>query len=143
MPTEKARAFVLPIKGRDDDISNLIKAISDAGCSAAHPKGAPGSLQKSLESADVLVILICTQSLSDNAVDQAIEAARRLNKRIVGVWAKDMKEEKHPPGIHKAASAVICFKLHDIKRAICGDENYWLDPSCQSRNPPKTPRHKN
>ena len=142
MAKSPTRAFVLPIKGREADIEKLRQLVEQAGCEPVCDQALPADYEKCLENADVLVVLICPQTMDDSAVNQLIVHASRTGKRVVGVWALNLKDSVLPTAINKHGDAVIVFDVAAIRQSVCGDQSSWSTPDGKPRPTPKTPRHK-
>src|ERR1700722_2398714 len=128
MSTSATQVFVLPIKGRDAEIKKLRELVNQAGCETICDQAPPADYKKCIQDADVLVVLIGSETMEAQAVDTLIVLASRLGKRVVGVWAADLKDPKLPVAINKHGDAVIAPDLAAIRLSVCGDQPNWSMP---------------
>ncbi len=142
MAKTPTRVFVLPVKGRDDEVAKLKELITKAGCEVICDKAKQADYDKCLKEADVLAIVICPQTQNDAAIDKLIALASHEGKRVVGVWMPAADETALPAAINKHADAVITLDVDAIRRSICGGDPTWMMPDGKPRPAPKTPRHK-
>lgn len=136
------RVFVLPIKGREVEIEQLKKLIVRAGCEVVCNDAKPVDFEKCIEGADVLAILIVSETQDDPTIDELIELASRQGKRVVGVWPPAAKDPTLPSAINRHGDAAITSDVESIRESICGGKPQWIEPDGTSRPTPKTPRHK-
>ncbi len=142
MISSPAKAYVIPIPGREDEIQALRALIEACGCSVICQDDPIDSFDHCVEEADVVVILICPETASDRLFEQIIELASKLGKRIVGVWGAGVNLGELPPSIHRYGDAVIRANGDEIAAAVCKGESPWTTPQGTPRPAPKTPRHK-
>ena len=142
MAQHPTRAFVYPVKEHGADIEKLKQMIAEAGCELACPEASPSDYERCVREADVLVVLICPETMNDSIVNQLVLVANRARKRVVGVWAPGIKDGELSPAINKYGDAAITYDRTAVKDAICGGQSIWLTPEGKSRPRPKTPRHK-
>jgi hypothetical protein len=136
------KVYVFPVPGRQAEIAELKRLIEAAGCEIVCPDDPPESFEHCAQEADVVVILICPQTLDDNLIGPVVELANRTGKRIVGVWAADAEPGKLPRSLNRYGDSNIRIDAKDIAAAICRGEAVWVTPEGKPREKPKTPRHK-
>ena len=142
MATSPTKAYVLPIDGRDADIETLRKLIEAAGCEIVCPEDPRGNFAQCVELADVVVILICPETLQPGVIDEVVALAKRLGKRVVGVWASEAEPDRLPSMIHRHGDATVGLNPEKIEAAVCGGKAIWDCPGGGPRPKPPTPRHK-
>lgn len=136
------RVYVFPVPGRAEVIERLKQIIEAAGCVVIGSELQISDFEKALEKCDVLVILICAETIDDKLISPAVKSANHKGKRIVGVWAPDSVENKVPASLHGYGSATIKLDPTAVASTICGEESVWVTPAGDARPKPKTPRHR-
>ena len=142
MAKDTTRVFVFPIKGREADVAKLIQSISKAGCEVICQNAKPADYEKCLKAANVLVILICSETMNDATLDKLVALASRDGKRVVGVWLPGANTPEIPAALDRHGDAVITLDVESIRKSICGSTPTWTTPDGGPRPTPKTPRHK-
>jgi hypothetical protein len=135
------RAFVYPVKEHTDSIEKLRQLIR-AACDLVCDDSGPADPKRCLQQADVLVILICPETMDSAPINELIILASHTGKRIVGVWAPGIQHSEVPAALHKHGDAAIVFDADAVKKVVCGGESIWSTPVGAPRPSPKTPRHK-
>ena len=142
MNASATKVYVFPVPARADDVKTLKQLIEQAGCVLVCDEANADEFAQCVEAADVVVILICPETMDDELVKQVVELANRLGKRIVGVWAPDVDDARLPTVLHRHGDATIIFNSEEIRQHICQSAPVWTTPEGQPRPKPKTPRHK-
>ena len=142
MISNVTKAYVLPIPGRQAEINTLKGLIEAAGCIVVCENEPINAFSHCVSEADVVVILICPQTIEDALTEQVIELASKLGKRIVGVWAADAEANKLPIMLHRHGDATVRFNPDELAASVCGVNSVWVTPEGKPRPKPKTPRHK-
>lgn len=83
--------------------------------------------------ASTMVVLISPGTRESEWVDWEIEYARKLGRRIVGVWAHGAGDCDVPEALDLYADAVVGWQGDRIKDAICGKINNWETSSGEVR----------
>jgi hypothetical protein len=137
------KVYVVPLPPtRAKELDKLKQLIETGGCELVCRDDPIEKADDCIAAADVVVILICAETLGDPAVDGLVELASRLGKRVIGVWADDAKPQDLPSSIERRGDATIRLDPEEIERAVCGGQTPWHDPTGKQRPRPKTPRHK-
>lgn len=134
------KAAILPVPGREKELGELRKMILDGGCEVVCETGDLPACIKG--TADVLVVLICSETIGSPVVTQTAEVASDHGKRVVGVWAKDAEVGKMPQALHRIGSAIMPWDPEKVAEAVCRCKDVWLMPDGGLRPAPPTPRHK-
>lgn len=134
------KAAILPVPGREKELSELRKMILDGDCEIVCETGDLLACIKG--TADVLVVLICPETMSFPDVTIAAELASDHSKRVVGIWAKDAEAGKLPSALNRVGSATAPMDPKKVAQVVCGCEDVWLMPDGGLRPAPPTPRHK-
>jgi hypothetical protein len=142
MASSPTKAYVLPIAGYEITLETLKKLILAGGCDIFCPDDPADAYERCVEGADVLVILICPETENSEAVDRVIAFAKKLGKRVVGVWASDAQPDKLPRFLHRHGSGTVGLNPDRIAAAVCGGQPLWDSPGGGPRRKPPTPRHK-
>lgn len=80
-----------------------------------------------------LVVYVSEKTRISEWVDWEIEYARRLGKRIVGVWARGDRNCELPEALQRHADAVVGWNGEGIVDAITGETDAWYN---QDGTPP-------
>jgi MTH538 TIR-like domain (DUF1863) len=99
-------------------------------------------LAPGIEWAGTLVVIISPQTRDHWWVDWEIEYAKRLGRRIVGVWAHGDAECDVPDALKRYGDAVVGWQADRIHDAICGRINDW-ETSSGERVPAREIAHHN
>lgn len=134
------KAAILPVLGREKELGELRKMILDGGCEVVCETGDLSECLKS--TADVLVVLICRETIGSADVTKVAEMTSDHGKRVVGVWSKDAEAGKMPEALHRIGSAIVPLDAKKVAEAVCGCKDVWLMPDGGLRPAPPTPRHK-
>lgn len=136
------KAYVFPVAGREADIGQLKALILAGGCELVRPDDPAAAFPQAVLEADVVVILICPQTLTDPVVIQVVELANREGKRIIGVWAADADPSKLPEVLEEYGDGHVRMDEASVASSVCGGQSIWETPTGEPRPKPKTPRHK-
>lgn len=136
------KVYVFPVPGHAAEIATLKTLIEAAGCVIVCPNDPPEAFDHCVREADVVVILICPQTIDDKRIGPVVELANKLGKRIVGVWAADAEPGKLPRSLNRYADSNIRVDANDVAAAVCRGETVWVTLEGKPRPKPKTPRHK-
>jgi hypothetical protein len=142
MTGDPTKAYVFPVPGHGAEIDALKKLIEAAGCVIVCPDELINAFDHCVNEADVVVILICPETIDDKLTGPVVELASRLGKRIVGVWAADAEPNKLPASLHRHGDANIRLDANELAASVCGGASVWVTPEGKPRPKPKTPRHK-
>jgi hypothetical protein len=137
-----AKVYVFPVPSRRAEIDMLKKLIVSGGCIVICPDDPIDGLHNCMEKADVVVILICPETIDDKLTGPVVELANRSGKRIVGVWAVDAEPDKLPPSLHRFGDANVRLNASELATSVCQGESIWLTPKGDPWPKPVTPRHK-
>ena len=85
-------------------------------------------LSPRIRQAGCLVVYVSEKTRHSEWVDWEIEHARRLGKRIVGVWARGDRNCELPEALQRHADAVVGWNGESIVDAITGDADTWYNP---------------
>ena len=142
MTGSPTKAYVFPVLGRQADIVTLKKLITLGGCIVICPDDPVDSFDRCVQEADVVVILICPETIDDELIGPAVDMANKLGKRIVGVWAADAEPNKLPPSLHRHGDANVRLDATELASSVCQGTSIWVTPEGTPRPKPKTPRDK-
>jgi hypothetical protein len=135
------KAYVVPIVGHEAELEAL-KALIRV-CSTIVCEGDPlDAFEHCVEEADVVVVLVCPEMAESDVIEEIIELANRLGKRIVGVWGAGANSANLPRGLNRHGDAMIRANAEEVAAAICADATPWITCDGIPRDPPPTPRHK-
>ncbi|MER8370224.1 TIR domain-containing protein [Mesorhizobium sp. M0902] len=147
MEFNKVKAYVCPVPGREQKIAAIKKMIVDAGGELiCDDKQTIAGFEVCIDQCDVIVILICPET--DNAdYEAAIDYAKKINKRIVGIWLDETAEGggggvSIPAALDREGDAVVEPTIESVKKAVIEKERIWKEPDGTKRAVQKTPRHK-
>lgn len=96
---------------------------------------------KDLDWAEALVVLISSQTGTNENVDQGIEYMEKKNKRIVGVWAPGSGESDRPKNLKLYANAIVECQGDRVLDAINGEINICYNPDGQEQPEQNIKRH--
>ena len=82
------------------------------------------TLTNAIELADTVVVCVSPELIYESSVNCEIEAAAKLNKRIVGVWVSDSKECEIPSALKEYADAFVSWDFEKINKAINGKDDW-------------------
>ena len=136
------KVYVFPVPGHQAEITALKGLIEAAGCIIVCPNDPPEAYEHCVREADVVVILICPETIDDKLIGPVVELANKLGKRIIGVWAADAEPGKLPQSLNRYGDSNIRVDQEEVAAAVCRGETVWVTPEGKSRPKPKTPRHK-
>jgi hypothetical protein len=142
MSSSPTKAYVFPVSGREADIKALTSIIEAAGCVLVCVDEKADAFERCVKAADVLVVLVCPQTIDDTHVGPVVSLANKLAKRVVGVWAADAEPNKLPPSLHKYGDATVRLRAEELAGSVCQGEAIWMTPKGEPRPKPPTPRHK-
>lgn len=137
----QTKVYVYPVPARSDEIDLIKRSIMDAGCVLVCSTDPASVFRKCITGSDALVILVCTETSKDPNVEEAVDLANRLGKRVVGVWSASA-DGKLPRALHRLGDGMVRLNIEELAGAICGGEPAWVEPTGQTREKPPTPRHK-
>ena len=75
--------------------------------------------------ASVLVVYVSPDTKHSPWVDWEIEYAHKQGKRVVGVWARGVKDCEVPEALQRYGNSVVGWNGESIVDAINGDSNEW------------------
>jgi hypothetical protein len=137
------KVWVCPVVRRDTEIAHLKRQITALGGDlVCDGKQTLEGYEECVEAAEVIVILICPESINDPTIQDIVEMASRLGKRIVGVWLDEEVIGDVPGFLEREGNAVIGMTNEGLRRAVLEDEAIWIEPSGIARQPQRVPRHK-
>lgn len=142
MATSPTKAYVYPLAGYEEQLDTLRKLILAGGCEVVCDDDPPEAYEHCTSEADVLVILVCEETINNEVIDRAIALARKLNKRVIGVWSSEDLPDRVPRLLHRHGFGTVGFSPDKIAAAICGGQPIWDSPGGGPRPKPPTPRHK-
>jgi len=94
--------------------------------------------------ASTVVVLIGKQTHARSWVNWEIEMAKRLGKRIVGVFTRGGTEADIPPAFEKYGADLVNWNATSIMGAIDGSrEGPFQNPDGNPRTPPHLPETSN
>jgi len=91
--------------------------------------------------AGTMVVLVSPKTKDSQWVDREIEYAKRIGKRIVGVWAQGAQDADVPKNLEAYADAVVGWQADRVMDAIHGKLNNWYGPDGQERAARVIQRH--
>lgn len=142
MPIKSTKVYIFPVPGREGELQKIKERLEALGCDVLCWGEAVELSPQCIAAADVLVILICDETLTDQTTARAVELASRLGKRIVGVWAADADSDNLPPCLNQHGDANVRPEAEELSAAICDGDPVWVTPNGEPRPKPRTPRHK-
>jgi len=137
-----AKVYVLPVAGREAEVNTIRGLIEAAGCEIVCEDTPIDMFESCIAAADVVVILICAETVGEKIVADAIRAANAGGKRIVGVWSAVPGVDAPPEDLEKLGDAILAWTPDKLGPLICEGEVLWQTSGGGQRPPPKTPRHK-
>lgn len=140
--SQKTKAYVLPVPGRDAEVAELMKLIRSAGGEVVCAEEALSEQDRCIRSADVTVVLVCPETLDDKLVGPAVKLAEKLGKRAVAVWAADATPDELPTSLHRYGDSNIRLNEKEVARVVCGGETMWITTGGAPRPKQKAPRYK-
>lgn len=88
-----------------------------------------------------LIVYVSEKTRHSEWVDWEIQYAKKLGKRIVGVWARGDRDCQLPEALERHAHAVVGWNGENIVDAINGNSDTWYNPDGSRRAYRKIPRH--
>ncbi len=146
--TNQIRNVFISHRHEDDDglkdLKSLIArhgiAARDYSITADNPNNAHNEdyikyqiLAPRIRQSGCLVVYVSEKTRLSEWVDWEIEHARRLGKRIVGVWARGDRNCELPEALQRHADAVVGWNGEGIVDAITGATDAWYN---QDGTPP-------
>lgn len=129
--------FISHIHEDDARLPDLKKLLADNGCDArdasinsSNPNNATEEnyikyeiLAPQIRWASVLVVLLTPDTKDSMYVNWEIEYARKMGKRIIGVWDHGESGCEVPPALDEYADAIVSWRGNQIADAIMGNLN--------------------
>lgn len=84
-------------------------------------------LSPRIRQAGCLVVYVSEKTRHSEWVNWEIEHAKRLGKRIVGVWARGDRNCEMPEALQRHADAVVGWNGENIIDAITGESDEWYN----------------
>lgn len=116
--------------------------VRDASINSSNPNNAKDPdyiksqiLAPQIQWASTLVVYISPKTKDSEWVNWEIEYAKKLGKRIVGVYAHGANECDVPEALEKYADDIRGWQAEGIVDAILGKTNDWTSPSGEPRLP--------
>lgn len=142
MADPPVKAYAYPVPGCEEQWDTLKKLILAGGCELICENDPPEAYEHCVKQADVLVVLICPDTMHNETVDGVIALAKKLNKKVVGVWASPDLPDRLPRFLHRHGFGTVGLIPEKIAAVICGCKPMWDSPGGGPRPKPPTPRHK-
>ncbi|MGO8148709.1 hypothetical protein AB9F36_02680 [Rhizobium leguminosarum] len=138
------RIWVCPIVRREREVDEVRSQLKRLGGNVVFEDVVDlGTWHECVDGADVIVILICRESINDPTLKDIVGEASRLGKRVVAIWLDEELASGGVPGfLDREGDAVCDIEDENVKKAIVDGENIWLEPSGKQRPKQKLPRHK-
>lgn len=139
---EGTKVLVCPVRGREAEIGALRDRIVSLGGTLVCEKArTPADCETCIDQADVVVVLLCPESVNDPDVKDLVQAASRAGKRVVFVWLEGCEIGELPPFLKLEGDGVVHQDGDDLKKAIIDGETIWKTPDGTRRPDQKIPRH--
>lgn len=137
------RIWVCPIVRRERDVDEVRSQIKSLGGNVVFEDVPDSSTWvECVDGADVIVILICRETINDPTIKDIVNEASRLGKRVVSIWLDEDLGSGVPGFLDREGDALCDLEDEHVKLAVVEKENIWLDPSGKQRPKQKIPRHK-
>jgi hypothetical protein len=98
-------------------------------------------IRPKVEWCEAIVVLISPNTQGSDWVDNEIELAKRLERRIIGVWIPGSEGCPIPEGLQDYANAIVSWNDDSILGAIDGNINNIADASGTPIAPQNIARH--
>ena len=98
-------------------------------------------IRPKVEWCEAIVVLISRNTQGSDWVDKEIELAKRLGRRIIGVWIPGSEGCQIPQGLQDYANAIVSWNDDSILGAIDGTINNVSDASGNPIAPQNIARH--
>lgn len=148
MANEIKNVFISHIHEDDEglgDLKNLVAnhglEVRDSSINSERPNAAKSPeyikqkiLAPQIQWASTLVVYITADTKDSWWVDWEIEYANKLNKRIVGVWARGENECEVPVALELYRDAMVGWHGESIVDAITGESNASFDCTGELRD---------
>ncbi len=135
---DKLRQF-LNRSGREADVSAIDSSNPN---NANHPDYIMSThIRPKVEWCEAIVVLISPATQGSDWVDKEIELAKRLDKRIIGVWIPGSEGCPIPQGLQDYANAIVSWDDDSILAAIDGTINNISDAGGTPIAPQNIARH--
>ncbi len=149
MPDEVRNVFISHIHEDDEGLDKLKELLAnggfeirDASITSEKPNEASNPdyikteiLTPRIRWASTLIVYITPETRDSPWVNWEIECAQKMEKRIVGVWARGANESNVPDALDAYADAVVGWNSDRIIDAITGQTNEWTTSSGAPRSP--------
>ena len=141
MPTTPPRVYVCPVPTQPGAIATIKKAVlAGGGVLVGETDRDFGAYKTHAAACDIVVILICPETLGSADIVAVVAEATRLGKRIIGVWL-DYSIEGEPEWLAREGDGVVPLDQDKIEAVIKGERVF--DDAAGKRMPKKpTPRHR-
>jgi hypothetical protein len=126
------RIFVPHVHEDDEHVDNLRQFLNRSGREAdvsAIDSSSPNNanIRPKVEWCEAIVVLISPNTQGSDWVDREIELAKRLDRRIIGVWIPGSEGCPIPQGLQDYANAIVSWNDDSILGAIDGTINNISD----------------
>lgn len=140
---EGTKVLVCPVRGREAEIGALQdRIVTLGGALVCEDARTPADCETCINQAEVLVVLLCPESVYDPDVKDLVQAASRAGRRVIFVWLEGCEIGELPPFLRKEGDGAMGQDGDDLKKAIIDGETIWKMPDGIPRPDQKLPRHK-
>lgn len=137
------RIWVCPIARREREVDEVRSRLRRLGGLIVFEEVEDiASWQVCLDGADVIVVLICRETINDPTIKDIVTEASRLGKRVIGIWLDDDVGTGIPAFLRREGDSVVDIDDEKIIRAVRDGESIWFEPSGAPGKKQKVPRHK-
>jgi hypothetical protein len=141
MPATPPRVYVCPVPTQPGAIAIIKKAVLAAGGVLVGETDKDfGTYKTHVAACDIVVILICAETLGSADIAAVVAEATRLGKRIIGVWLDDSIKGE-PEWLAREGDGVVPLDQNKIEAVIKGEREFD-DPAGKRLPKRPTPRHK-
>jgi hypothetical protein len=128
------------LQGLKDLLEKNGYAIRDGSIDSSKPNEAQspdyimsGILAPRIRWAGTMIVLVSPKTKDSEWVEREIEYAKRLGKRIVGVWAQGAQDADVPKSLDAYADAMVGWQADRVMDAVTGKLNNWYSSDGQER----------
>ncbi|MEQ1955207.1 hypothetical protein [Mesorhizobium sp. CN2-181] len=141
MPTQPPRVYVCPVPEHPGAIATIKNAVLAAsGVLVGETDTDLGPYKARVAACDIVVILICPETIGSADIAAVVAEATRLGKRIIGVWL-DETVKGEPDWLAREGDGAVPLDQGKIETVIKG-ERHFDDPRGKPLPQKPTPRHK-